>query len=121
MISFFFNDTAPPVIYTLSLHDALPISRGDEVRAARIEPEGEDRRVLEKPDLVRGRRIALAGETLHRAPGRLVLAKPGAADHGRGRRRSGRSRTGHVRRKCTDGGGHVDERRWLWPALLRGR
>src|SRR5207248_329221 len=59
------------------------LARGDEVRAARIEPEGEDRRVLEKPDLVRGRRIALAGEALHRAPGRLVLAKPGAADHGR--------------------------------------
>src|SRR5439155_15575419 len=27
LFSFFFNDTAPPVIYTLSLHDALPISR----------------------------------------------------------------------------------------------
>src|SRR5207253_8715488 len=25
-LSFFFNDTAPPEIYTLSLHDALPIS-----------------------------------------------------------------------------------------------
>src|SRR2546430_12330041 len=25
---FFFNDTAPPEIYPLSLHDALPISRG---------------------------------------------------------------------------------------------
>src|SRR5438876_3158102 len=25
---FFFNDTAPPEIYTLSLHDALPISSG---------------------------------------------------------------------------------------------
>src|SRR5215208_116820 len=25
-IFFFFNDTAPPEIYTLSLHDALPIS-----------------------------------------------------------------------------------------------
>src|SRR5438309_7222592 len=25
---FFFNDTATPGIYTLSLHDALPISRG---------------------------------------------------------------------------------------------
>src|SRR6266576_6112718 len=28
LFSFFFNDTAPPEIYTLSLHDALPISRG---------------------------------------------------------------------------------------------
>src|SRR5256885_3983447 len=27
---FFFNDTATTEIYTLSLHDALPISRGDE-------------------------------------------------------------------------------------------
>ena len=26
---FFFNDTAPPEIYTLSLHDALPISTGE--------------------------------------------------------------------------------------------
>src|SRR3712207_7482201 len=27
---FFFNDTATTEIYTLSLHDALPISRGDD-------------------------------------------------------------------------------------------
>src|SRR5205809_7464953 len=27
---FFFNDTAPTEIYTLSLHDALPIYRGDD-------------------------------------------------------------------------------------------
>src|SRR3712207_7960958 len=27
-VSFFFNDTATTEIYTLSLHDALPISRG---------------------------------------------------------------------------------------------
>src|SRR3712207_7240895 len=31
MIIFFFNDTATTEIYTLSLHDALPISRGVEV------------------------------------------------------------------------------------------
>src|SRR3712207_8064705 len=29
MQSFFFNDTATTEIYTLSLHDALPISRAD--------------------------------------------------------------------------------------------
>src|SRR4051812_49968886 len=29
--SFFFNDTATPEIYTLSLHDALPISLLDEL------------------------------------------------------------------------------------------
>src|SRR5438034_2865869 len=30
--TFFYNDTAPPEIYTLSLHDALPIS-GHQLRA----------------------------------------------------------------------------------------
>src|SRR5437667_4200925 len=30
---FFFNDTATTEIYTLSLHDALPISRGEEDRS----------------------------------------------------------------------------------------
>src|SRR3712207_7715137 len=30
MIFFFFNDTATTEIYTLSLHDALPISGGDD-------------------------------------------------------------------------------------------
>src|SRR2546430_11392754 len=29
---FFFNDTATTEIYTLSLHDALPISRADRIR-----------------------------------------------------------------------------------------
>src|SRR2546429_9397713 len=40
MILFFFNDTATTEIYTLSLHDALPISRGtvDGVRGAVLEP-----------------------------------------------------------------------------------
>src|SRR2546426_2888757 len=32
---FFFNDTATTEIYTLSLHDALPISRGGGARGAR--------------------------------------------------------------------------------------
>src|ERR1051326_5862309 len=33
---FFFNDTATTEIYTLSLHDALPIYRGLEVRGLRL-------------------------------------------------------------------------------------
>src|SRR5438034_11820476 len=33
---FFFNDTAPTEIYTLSLHDALPISVTDDRGAFRI-------------------------------------------------------------------------------------
>src|SRR2546427_558991 len=35
-IIFFFNDTATTEIYTLSLHDALPISAGGAAGAARI-------------------------------------------------------------------------------------
>src|SRR5256885_15586192 len=33
-IFFFFNDTATTEIYTLSLHDALPICQGNRVQAA---------------------------------------------------------------------------------------
>src|SRR3712207_9591157 len=36
---FFFNDTATTEIYTLSLHDALPISKADE-QARRIREAG---------------------------------------------------------------------------------
>src|SRR5256885_8871258 len=35
-IFFFFNDTATTEIYTLSLHDALPISRGDVTRGDQL-------------------------------------------------------------------------------------
>src|SRR5256885_12894121 len=35
---FFFNDTATTEIYTLSLHDALPISRGGVARRGRRAP-----------------------------------------------------------------------------------
>src|SRR5467141_1944817 len=41
---FFFNDTATTEIYTLSLHDALPIRSGSE-RAARARHEHAQRRV----------------------------------------------------------------------------
>src|SRR5438132_7028316 len=41
---FFFNDTATTEIYTLSLHDALPISRLQDLGAAR------DRRALHRGD-----------------------------------------------------------------------
>src|SRR5690606_39564113 len=48
---FFFNDPAPPEIYTLSLHDALPISRfsrsrrtGEPHRRHRAEHPRQDRK-----------------------------------------------------------------------------
>src|SRR2546428_9440598 len=37
---FFFNDTATTEIYTLSLHDALPISRSDTERRADLASVG---------------------------------------------------------------------------------
>src|SRR2546430_12137783 len=41
---FFFNDTATTEIYTLSLHDALPISLGDRGASddRRVQPPGRD-------------------------------------------------------------------------------
>src|SRR5689334_24398528 len=39
-IFFFFNDTATTEIYTLSLHDALPISRAPRARRRRSRPRG---------------------------------------------------------------------------------
>src|SRR5256885_16158826 len=36
---FFFNDTATTEIYTLSLHDALPISRASSAARCRFVPE----------------------------------------------------------------------------------
>src|SRR2546422_6155971 len=43
-VFFFFNDTATTEIYTLSLHDALPISRSRAPRAARPAPASAPRR-----------------------------------------------------------------------------
>src|SRR5256885_12884426 len=37
---FFFNDTATTEIYTLSLHDALPISDGDRHAVPDADPDG---------------------------------------------------------------------------------
>src|SRR5437868_14589319 len=37
---FIFNATPPTQIYTLSLHDALPISQGDDREIVALEPQG---------------------------------------------------------------------------------
>src|SRR5256885_8482325 len=44
---FFFNDTATTEIYTLSLHDALPISGDDSERVSRLMPGRANRAVRE--------------------------------------------------------------------------
>src|SRR2546422_11404166 len=51
LLFFFFNDTATTEIYTLSLHDALPIS-GDEPLGARAAPgeRGRPRHAHRLPD-----------------------------------------------------------------------
>src|SRR6266704_2275020 len=56
---FFFNDTATTEIYTLSLHDALPIFRRRDPGAVRprLPALGRDRLRLQP-----GRRTSLAGE-----------------------------------------------------------
>src|SRR2546426_12568134 len=60
---FFFNDTATTEIYTLSLHDALPIYREVPVRSGGVDPHG---RLAVRPR----RRI----ETVAQVLGRVVLA-----------------------------------------------
>src|SRR5690348_18488588 len=47
---FFFNDTAPTKIYTLSLHDALPISNLVRIRGPVDDRSGVVRRPLEHRD-----------------------------------------------------------------------
>src|SRR5690348_18126073 len=52
-ISFFFNDTATTEIYTLSLHDALPISLAGAYPVSKIAGGGlvaRDSRVAGRPD-----------------------------------------------------------------------
>src|SRR6266853_1270968 len=76
--SFFFNDTANTEIYTLSLHDALPIShspRGGALRAARARV-----RYSRRDRHPRGARRRTAGAGAHRAAraGRRANLKHGS-------------------------------------------
>src|SRR5256885_17262162 len=72
-IFFFFNDTATTEIYTLSLHDALPISRGGGVTA--------QRRPLPESAVLPHRRGAQAAD------------RPGGRGHRPGDARGGSSRS----------------------------
>src|SRR3712207_8448665 len=79
MLLFFFNDTATTEIYTLSLHDALPICRREGGRRPRQGPQG-------------GHRPAGEGDRPPGGQGLATLDRPGL---GRPRllaqRRAGRS------------------------------
>src|SRR2546421_6835798 len=50
--SFFFNDTATTEIYTLSLHDALPISRASCLRRVRERPARVETLILQEREHV---------------------------------------------------------------------
>src|SRR5256885_13029578 len=63
---FFFNDTATTEIYTLSLHDALPISRHST--AGRGRAHGGPARPRPRPGAVRARRLWAAGGPHRRRP-----------------------------------------------------
>src|SRR5690349_23570478 len=64
-ILFFFTDPAPTEIYTLSLHDALPIS-GELERLAQLEDDlhqrviGQDEAVEKVADTIRRARVGLS-------------------------------------------------------------
>src|SRR3712207_8013287 len=76
MLVFFFNDAATTEIYTLSLHDALPILEGGTVRGAVLRIDGVEREVRA--------RITLAADGLRsRFARRLGVA---AGDGGRDRK-----------------------------------
>src|SRR2546430_13850753 len=62
---FFFNDTATPEIYTLPLHDALPISLAPPSITSRRRPRG--RRVPEQHRFERHRHLAPAAKAVVRA------------------------------------------------------
>src|SRR3712207_6977592 len=63
LVFFFFNDTATTEIYTLSLHDALPICR-----AGRHRPRGRRRGSRAPGGTPRGRRSCGGGRGGRRAP-----------------------------------------------------
>src|SRR3712207_8158786 len=72
---FFFNDTATTEIYTLSLHDALPISRPEGARRG-APGEGGARRLLRRPAhpaALRVRVLAAAGRAEDRQALRGIL------------------------------------------------
>src|SRR3712207_7044309 len=81
---FFFNDTATTEIYTLSLHDALPISRARAGRVHRSGREHGQRSARQVPALraqrlgVRG--VAAAGlQVVHQRPD--DRARPRSEEH----------------------------------------
>src|SRR5437588_10228333 len=84
---FFFNDTATTEIYTLSLHDALPILQGRAHRDRRrravcgLPPAHRSarRRTIRAAAACRAARAERAREPAARAPRRVALRRPSQA------------------------------------------
>src|SRR5260221_8232157 len=83
---FFFNDTATTEIYTLSLHDALPISVGDGVRDDEVDQRrraGVVEAVQELP-VIQAELLAELGPVPghHAGPGPEIAGLKGQREHG---------------------------------------
>src|SRR3712207_9302447 len=77
---FFFNDTATTEIYTLSLHDALPIFEGDAHGAPLAGERGEDR-LADPPDGVADELHPLVGVELPRRRQEPDVPLPRSEEH----------------------------------------
>src|SRR2546429_6060948 len=79
---FFFNDTATTEIYTLSLHDALPISQllVGRVRDDAVEPGSERRLTAEAVDLPRSEEHTSELQSRLHLVCRLLLEKKKTTD-----------------------------------------
>src|SRR3989449_9065952 len=99
---FFFNDTATTEIYTLSLHDALPISLWQLLPRLRERPDREGRQA-QRPSLDASAALAVRAA---RDPGRARAPRrtgTGLAARGAGARGPGESRTHPQRREAAPG------------------
>src|SRR2546422_8542545 len=88
---FFFNDTATTEIYTLSLHDALPISRRGRPHArhglrARRAPHPAGAPCKAADDALLGHGVARGGCARPHGAGQPRLGRDRAASEARGRR-----------------------------------
>src|SRR2546429_6851876 len=84
---FFFNDTATTEIYTLSLHDALPISFSTDHRSGKgARPHAL--RPRWKPPAANRRRRAVAGKLPASVGRRQFPRRPGTGTPTRGHRRA---------------------------------
>src|SRR2546430_9150566 len=90
MLFFFFNDTATTEIYTLSLHDALPISRS---RDARDTGRRASLRILERLGCRRREGVRLPGRVVQ--SDRRARGGAGRAPRRRRDRKSTRLNSSH--------------------------